>query len=100
MAFFPALAPADYTTLTQTITLDSDTTSVQVMISINDDDLCESDEGFEITLTSLNDNCAVINSSVPVLIIDNDGEYCLHNTAMVMTFMFLYNIVSYSSCGG
>ena len=55
------------------LTLDSDTTSVQVLIPIIDDDLCEPDERFQITLTSMNDKCAVTSSPVPVLLIDNDG---------------------------
>ena len=74
MFVLPYLDPDDYTALSQTITLDSDTTSESLMIPINDDDLCESDERFEIMLTSLNDNCVVISSPVPVLIKDNDGK--------------------------
>ena len=60
--------------LTQDMLLDSDTTSTSLIIDIVDDMLCEPDETFEIVLTSLNDNCAVITSPVPVLIIDNDGK--------------------------
>ena len=70
----PYTAPEDYTALSQTITLDSDTTSVHLMIPIIDDNLCEPDERFEIMLTSLNDNCEVTSSPVPVYIIDNDGR--------------------------
>ena len=72
---FPIIAPDDYTALAQIITLDSVTTSVHLMININDDMLCEADERFEIMLTSLNDNCAVTSSSVPVYTVDNDGKY-------------------------
>ena len=68
--------PADYTALPSTlITLDSVTTSVQLMINITDDMLCEADERFEIMLTSLNDSCTIASPLVPVYIIDNDGRY-------------------------
>ena len=73
-AFGFIIAPGDYTSLSQTITLSSATTSVNLMIAIIDDDICEPDEMFEIMLTSMNDKCAITSSPVPVLIIDNDGE--------------------------
>ena len=61
--------------LTETITLDYINTSVHLEIAIYDDDLCEPSERFEIMLTSLNDNCNVTTSPVPVYIMDNDGKY-------------------------
>ena len=61
---------ADYA-LIQSLTL---TTTARIMIAIRDDDICESDEKFEIILTSLLD-CAIVNSPVPVYIIDNDGKF-------------------------
>ena len=73
------VAPDDYTAITLTISLDSDTISTRpIMIPIHDDDFDEPDESFEIMLTSLNDNCAVSRSTIPVLIIDNDGELPTH----------------------
>lgn len=71
------IAPADYTVLVQTVTLDNNTTSVHLTIGINDDLLNEPDERFEIILTSLNENCAVVtpSSPIPVFIIDNDGMF-------------------------
>ena len=69
------LAPADYAALSQNIILDSITTSMQLTIDIDDDMLCEADETFMITVTSMNDSCIVTSSSVPVLIIDNDGMF-------------------------
>ena len=68
------IAPGDYTTLAQIITLDSITTSVNLTIDIVDDMLSEPDERFEIVVTSSNNCCRVISSPVPVLIIDNDGK--------------------------
>ena len=73
------IAPDDYTTLMRTITLDSATTSVHLIVNITDDMLCEPDERFEIMLTSRNDNCAVTTSPVPVYIVDNDGELLANN---------------------
>ena len=69
------LAPDDYTAVQVNITLDSDTTIKHGYINITDDMLCEADEVFEIMLTSLNDNCVVTTSPVPVYIIDNDGMH-------------------------
>ena len=74
MCCFFLLAPDDYLALSQNITLDSGNPSKHLMISINDDMLSETEEGFEIILTSLNDNCAISSSPVPVIIIDNDGR--------------------------
>ena len=67
-------APDDYSTLSQTVTLDSVATSVHLTIDIVEDMLSEPDERFQIVLTSVNENCAVTRSPVPVVIIDNDGE--------------------------
>ena len=73
------VAPNDYTALSRTITLNSTTTSVHLMIPIVDDNLCEPDERFEIMLSSRNNKCVVTSSLVPVLIIDNDGKSPVNN---------------------
>ena len=70
---FPA-DPDDYTALSQNITLDNVNTSVHLVVYIYDDNLCEPDEKFYIVLTSLNDNCYITSSPVPVYIIDDDGK--------------------------
>ena len=70
--FYSAL---DYTEVSRTITLDSTITTVEITIDITDNTIPESDERFEIMLTSLNDNCIVTNSSVPVYITDDDGTF-------------------------
>ena len=86
---FFLLAPDDYLALSQNITLDSGTPSKHLMISINDDMFSENEEEFEIILTSLNDNCAISSSPVPVLIIDNDGVLPVYDgcTMLVMCLM-------------
>ena len=71
--------PDDYAAVLRTIKLDSVNVSARLMIPIIDDNLCEPDERFEITLTSLNVDCAVTSSPVPVYIIDNDGELLANN---------------------
>ena len=85
VSFF-LVALNDYTALSQTITLDSVSTSVNLMIDIIDDVLCEPDERFEIVLTSMNDNCVVTSSPVLVLIIDNDGESPVNNPLLCYMF--------------
>ena len=72
------IAPGDYTALTRIITLGSATTSVNITVDIDDDMFCEPDERFEIMLSSMNNNCAVTSSPVPVLIMDNDGKSPVH----------------------
>ena len=78
------IAPNDYTAHSQTITLDSVTTSAHFTITIVDDMLCEPDKRFEIVLTSMNDICVVTSSSVPVLIIDDDGKSPVNNPVMCL----------------
>ena len=56
------------------VTLTATVTSEQCHIDIIDDDLCEPDETFYISLISLNDNCVVDSSSIPVTIVDDDGR--------------------------
>ena len=86
---FPYTAPDDYTALSRTITLDSDTTSVRLMIPIIDDDvLCEPDERFEIMLTSMDDNCEVTSSPVPVYITDNDRKLSSYKWMIAMCFIY------------
>ena len=60
------------------------------MIDIIDDVLCEPDERFEIVLTSLNDNCEVTSSPVPVLITDNDGKSSVNNPVLCYVFDAYY----------
>ena len=55
--------------------LNSATTRVRLMISINDDDDDEPREEFSIALTSFSDICRITSSPVPVYIMDNDGKY-------------------------
>ena len=91
------VAPEDYTALSWIVTLDSVTTSVHLMIPINDDNLCEPDESFEIVLTSLNDNCVVTSSPVLVLITDNDGISPVNNP--LLGYMFdAYCVCVFYSC--
>ena len=88
------VAPDDYTAISQTITLDSVTTSVYLILPIIDDDLCEPRERFEIVLTSQNNNCAVTSSPVLVYIIDNDGKI-----PALLCYMFdAYCVCVFYSC--
>ena len=57
------------------------------MIPIIDDDLSEPDERFQIVLTSMNDNCEVTSSPIPVCIMDNDGNLYKHMTLIGMCLM-------------
>ena len=85
--------------LKQRIILDNDTTSAHFMISINDDDLCEYDERFWIILNSLNDNCAVPGSPVPVYILDNDGMLIMQimddfvKNKLVLLYRYIYLMI-------
>ena len=58
------------------VILDDSVTSLQFHIDILDDMDCESVEKFYIRLESVNPNCRVTNSSIPVNILD-DGEHFL-----------------------
>ena len=73
--FMYPTGPTDYTSLSQTIILDSIIISVSVMIDIADDVIFETDERFLITLISLNENCVATSSPVSVFIIDDDGKF-------------------------
>ena len=69
--------PADYGTSsspTLNVTLSSNNPTAHINISIHDDSLTEADERFEIMLTNLDDVCVVANTSLPVIITDNDGR--------------------------
>ena len=59
------------------VTLTATVTSEQCHIDIIDDDLCEQNETFYISLLSLNDNCVVDSSSIAVTIVDDDGRSML-----------------------
>ena len=58
----------------ETVILDDSVISLQYHIDILDDLDCESMEQFYIRLESLNPNCGVTNSPIPVNILD-DGEH-------------------------
>ena len=60
----------------KTVILDDSVTSEPCHIDILDDLDCESVEQFYIRLESLNPNCNVNNTPIPVNILD-DGEYLL-----------------------
>ena len=60
----------------KTVILDDSVTSEQCHIDILDDLDCESVEQFYIHLESLNSNCRVTNSPIPVNILD-DGEHLI-----------------------
>ena len=60
----------------KTVILDDSVTSEKCHIDILDDLDCERMEQFYIRLESLNPNCRVTNSPIPVNILD-DGEHLI-----------------------
>ena len=61
----------------KTVILNDTATSEQCHIDITDDLLCEPNERFFISLLSMNANCVVDSSSIPVTILDDDGRSML-----------------------
>ena len=72
------IEPADYTALVSTtVTIAGNTDSATFEINIEDDNVVESNETFQVQITSISPQGGIdigTPSSVTVMIIDNDGE--------------------------
>ena len=70
---YSSLAPLDYTAINQRSIIPAGTTRFEMTISIQNDDLNELSETFEVRL-SLPDEPTVVITNTTIEIIDNDSE--------------------------
>ena len=76
MLFWTIAAPDDYIDLTMDLTFDSEiqNDTLCVDVPINDDNLCETDEIFDVTLTTADPAVTLDPDTGTVTIIDDDGK--------------------------
>ena len=66
-------AGSDYTSTTISVTFDPGSTMATVRVNINDDIVKESDESFNVTVSTTDPNVLIKNDTATVIILDNNG---------------------------
>ena len=82
------MSPADYQTVTRTITFSSSVSNVSVQVTIVDDSILESTENFLLNLADpqRQTGVSIMPSTANVTILDNDGK--------LIDFRLIYSIIN------